>query len=242
MNWREAEQTVDLLACIAPLLRQLAKLQEPGTPEVGEEFQGQLLESFEQFERACYSAQVTTNQMQQAKFALAATCDELVMSSGAECCMTWMACPLQMTFFGNNRAGEEFFERLEQLQLAGSKQLPVLEIYYVCLQLGFEGAYKIKGQEQLCALMVDLRSHLEEFYGSSEGALSPHGVPVSGRMTAVGEWLPHWVVLSVSLAVVMFLYMGFHWVISERASDSVLKMAVAEGGVEPSVPSWDAGE
>ena len=222
------ESAADLLACMAPVLRQLAKLQEPGIPEVGEQFQGELLESFEQFERACYAAQVGATQMQQAKFALAATCDELVMSSGAQCCMTWMAAPLQMTFFGNNRAGEEFFERLAQLQLAGPKQLPVLEIYYVCLQLGFEGAYKLKGQEPLRALMVDLRGHLEELQGMPEIALSPDGAPVSGRMATVGERLPHWVVLSVSLALVMFMYMGFHWVISERASDSASGMVTTE--------------
>ncbi len=36
----------------------------------------------------------------------------------------------------------------------------------------------------------------------------------------VGRNLPYWVIFSISLSLIMFLYMGFHYVISKDAKAS----------------------
>ena len=151
---QEKQQEQDLVACISPVINALTplKLKQSTTVEL-EEFRESLLASFDEYERNCYSQQVTTSLMQEVKFALTAMCDEFVMSSGAHFRMDWMSRPLQLEFFGNNRAGEEFFERLSKLRTGGEQKLAALEVYYICLQLGFEGIYKVKGIEQLKALL-----------------------------------------------------------------------------------------
>ena len=215
------EKTPDLLACIAPVIHALMPLKvHSDVNKISANFRDEIIECFDQFERKCYENQITTSQMQEAKFALTATCDELVMASGANFRMDWMSRPLQLEFYGNNRAGEEFFERMEKLRMGNENKLKVLEVYYVCLQLGFEGTYKIKGLEQLKALIVDIRAQIEDASGVVDTQISANGTPSEGFVMKVGRNLPYWVIFSIGLSLIMFLYMGFHYVISKDAKNS----------------------
>jgi type VI secretion system protein ImpK len=215
------EKTPDLLACIAPVIHALMPLKiHSDVKKISDNFRDEIIDCFDQFERKCYENQITTSQMQEAKFALTATCDELVMGSGASFRMNWMSRPLQLEFYGNNRAGEEFFERMEKLRMGSESKLKVLEVYYICLQLGFEGAYKVKGLEQLKALIVDIRAQLEDSTDVVDTKLSSYGTPTEGFVMKVGRNLPYWVIFSISLSLIMFLYMGFHYVISKDAKSS----------------------
>ena len=162
--------------------------------------------------------------MQEVKFALTAMCDEFVMSSGAHFRMDWMSRPLQLEFFGNNRAGEEFFERLAKLRTGGEPKFAALEVYYICLQLGFEGIYKVKGIEQLKALIVDIRAQIEDVRGTPRGQLSDNGVPLEGFAMKVGRNIPYWVILSICLASIVSLFAGFHFVINKQASQSTQRI------------------
>jgi type VI secretion system protein ImpK len=212
------QKSPDLLACIAPVIHALMPLKvREDISQISANFRDQIIECFDVFERKCYENQIPTSQMQDA---LTATCDELVMSSGASFRMEWMSRPLQLEFYGNNRAGEEFFERMDKLRMGNEDKLKVLEVYYICLQLGFEGAYKIKGLEQLKALMVDIRAQLEDASGSTNMQLSSDGVPQEGFVMKVGRNLPYWVIFSIGLSLIMFLFMGFHYVISSDAKNS----------------------
>lgn len=215
------EKTPDLLDCISPVIHALMPLKiHSDASKISENFREEIIECFDQFERKCYENQITTSQMQEAKFALTATCDELVMSSGVSFKMDWMSRPLQLEFYGNNRAGEEFFERMEKLRMGNENKIKVLEVYYICLQLGFEGAYKVKGLEQLKALIVDIRSQLEDTSEVVNAKLSANGTPSEGFAMKVGRNLPYWVILSIGLSIIMFLYIGFHYVISKSAKES----------------------
>ncbi|WP_199608577.1 type IVB secretion system protein IcmH/DotU [Flocculibacter collagenilyticus] len=216
-----SDKKQDLLACIGPVLHALLPLKlNHAVEQLDMGYRDKIIDCFDQFEKNCYEHQITTSQMQEAKFALTATCDELVMSSGANFRMDWMARPLQLEFYGNNRAGEEFFERLDKLRVGGESRLAVLEVYYVCLQLGFEGTYKLKGIEQLKALIVDVRAQLEDANGAPSLVLSEDGVPSEGFVMKVGRNLPYWVIFSIGLSIIMFLFMGFHFVITKDAKES----------------------
>ena len=77
-------------------------------------------------------------------------------------------------------AGEVFFERLERLGAhRDSPQLAnVLEVYYLCLLLGYEGRYAVGNKADLRILMDNLRERIERIIPSTvpfspEGALPP---------------------------------------------------------------------
>src|SRR5262249_23521135 len=75
-----------------------------------------------------------------AQYAGVALVDETVMSStwpGAE---QWRREPLQVHYYDNLLAGEQFFVRLDELRSGADDDL--LEVYFLCLCAGFQGRFR----------------------------------------------------------------------------------------------------
>ena len=83
-------------------------------------------------------------ELAEARYALVAFIDEQVLKFNWSARAEWMSQPLQLTFYREYTAGENFFVRLQALLQSGSRPL-ALEIYYLCLALGFRGAYAVSG-------------------------------------------------------------------------------------------------
>jgi type VI secretion system protein ImpK len=145
-----------------------------------------------------------------AQYAVVALVDETVMSStwpGAE---QWRREPLQVHYYDNLLAGEQFFVRLDELR--GDADADLLEIYFLCLCAGFQGRHRDdpgelssrrrKVYQQLHPLDLREEKHLtEEAYGRPlERSLARSRFPlwwvapfVAG---AIGLYVVFWVVLS----------------------------------------------
>ena len=81
---------------------------------------------------------VSSDDYDQARFAVCAWIDEALLNSSWSCKDIWMHEQLQRIYYHTTDAGELFFERLNSL---GPHQLEVREVYYLCLALGFTGRY-----------------------------------------------------------------------------------------------------
>src|SRR5271157_5966195 len=82
-----------------------------------------------------------------ASFALVAFLDESILNSGNQVFADWSRQPLQDDIFKmGHTAGEVFFQYLDQLlPRRDSEDLAdLLEVYYLCLLLGYKGRYSIK--------------------------------------------------------------------------------------------------
>ena len=81
----------------------------------------------------------------EARYALVAFIDEQVFKSSWPGRGEWMNQPLQLMYYREYTAGENFFVRLRALLQSGSRPF-ALEIYYLCMALGFRGAYGVSGE------------------------------------------------------------------------------------------------
>ena len=115
-----------------------------------------------------------------AKYAIVAFIDEQLFRAPWGGRQEWMLEPLQLMYFNENTAGEGFFERLDQLERDPGR-LHVLEIFYLCLTLGFQGKYAVRGGDGLGAIVDRIASMLARATPHGE-MLSPHGIPAdAGR-------------------------------------------------------------
>jgi type VI secretion system protein ImpK len=80
----------------------------------------------------------------EARYALVAFIDEQVLKSSWPGRAEWMNQPLQLLYYQEYTAGENFFVRLRAMLQNGSRPF-ALEIYYLCMALGFRGAYGVSG-------------------------------------------------------------------------------------------------
>jgi type VI secretion system protein ImpK len=215
-----------LLECSAELFSITAALRgRRESADVGEDFRERVRGGFDVLERMAFERQIPSSRVQQAKYALAAYIDEVVLSSEWSGRLEWMASPLQLELFGEHLAGEGFFQRLAELRQGGEQNVDLLELYYVCLQLGFEGVYRLRGLEQLMALQVDLRDQIDGYRGVPDPRLSESGVPRASVLQRVGRHIPYWVIAAVTLAAAFFGYGGYT-ALNARATDDALASVI----------------
>ncbi len=132
------------------------------------------------------SWEVDTEEYNEARFAVCAWVDEVLLSSTWAGKTEWQKDSLQRKYFHTADAGQEFFERLNGL---GQHQRDAREIYYLCLAMGFKGRFHQEGDEPLLEQLKT--SNLKFLLGSSVGLpslerteLFPEAYPVEGTELA----------------------------------------------------------
>ena len=147
------------------------------------------------FKKNCKVIGIAEPSIQEAVYAVVALIDEAVLSIRGACRDYWIARPLQLDLFGDNIAGEEFYNKLHKLLEQTEKKKDVLEVYYLCLSLGFEGKYKLLDPEERATLLEETGRKLRRARIRSSSALSPHGKGsdfVSRRKKQQGRGFPLW--------------------------------------------------
>lgn len=150
----------DLIA-FALLFRESCETRSWTSGELRERFTA-LIEAQEQRAR---SAEVVWESYLEARFAVLAWVDELVLNSPWPHREQWPH--LMLTHHRTLNAGKQFFDRLEQLPAAARD---VREIYYFCLALGFEGKFALTENP---AALQELRRTLYHQLAAAGGGVRP---------------------------------------------------------------------
>ena len=100
------------------------------------------------------AAGIPDAELAEARYALVAFIDEQVLKSTWSGRTEWMSQPLQLISYREYTAGENFFVRLRSHLQSGARPL-ALEVYYLCLALGFRGAYGVTGETSAIASYVE---------------------------------------------------------------------------------------
>ena len=117
------------------------------------------------------------------------------------------------------------------MRQGGEINADLLELFYICLQLGFEGVYKIKGLEQLMALQVDLRSQIEGYQGVIDPRLSPNGAPAVPLMARVRREVPYWVITVVTVSIIFFTFLGYSMTVTKLVDSSVASIDASKDAI-----------
>lgn len=169
--------------------------------------------------RTARSYNVPEGDVEEATFCLVAFLDEAILATDWPGRDRWSAEPLQLAHYDRYDAGERFFDRLKRLLDEGAARTGVLEVYYLCLALGFKGRYAIQGREVLRRLVEDLHSRLERANGAA-GALSPRGRSREVPAEAEKGGIPTWALWVGAAVLVALLYLGLSFSLSGAANET----------------------
>ena len=200
------------------LILQLRGTNDYGDPMV---LKNRINEMFDKFERDARMAAIDNEKIHLAKFALIAFLDETIISSAWSRKDSWLSEPLQLKVFETFNAGEEFFDYLNKLRQRTSGNKDVLEIYYLCLTLGFKGKYQLQSPENLRRIIDDLNMELHPEMYKLIDTISPNGKPHDTFIGSVRGKIPLWIypVGAVIIGVLFYVFMSTS--ISSRASDVI---------------------
>ena len=126
--------------------------------------------------------------LEEARYAIVAFIDEQLFKAPWAGRQEWMLEPLQLVYFNENTAGEGFFTRLDALERDPTR-VHVLEVYYLCLTLGFLGRYAVRGGEGLGAVIDRLAAILGRATPQGD-VLSPRGAPLDQGKTRARREAP----------------------------------------------------
>jgi len=147
-------------------------------------------------------------------FAVIAFVDESILNLRHPIFADWPRQPLQEERYGHHVAGEIFFQNLQKLLTrTDSAQLAdLLEVYYLCLLLGFAGRYSLGGRGELRGIMQQTGEKLQRIRQTS-AILSPDSQPPGDQVKQVsGDPVARmlmWVAIACTVLVIA-LFVTFH--------------------------------
>jgi type VI secretion system protein ImpK len=197
-----------LLAAAAPLLQLLSRLRNTLSQPDSGALRERAVSEVRRFEQVSRDSGVPIAQLRPAHYALCASLDDVVQATpwGSE--GAWASRSLVSTFHQEVRSGDRFFDVLNQVKQNPGLFLPVLELMYLCLSLGFQGRYRLspRGPAELDRMREDVYGIIARQRPKPDPELSPRWRGVTAPYRAARAELPVWVAGAAGLVVICGMY------------------------------------
>jgi len=141
-----------------------------------EMFRRQVMEALRAADRQARSLGYAAEDIKLAIFAVVAFVDESVLNLRLPVFADWPRRSLQEEIFGHHIAGEIFFKNLQELLGRNDSQdlADLVEVYLICLLLGFAGRYSLGDRGELRAITRAAYEKIIRIRGNP-GPLAPAG-------------------------------------------------------------------
>jgi type VI secretion system protein ImpK len=142
----------------------------------GESFRKRTKATLHEVEQVALSSGYDGLDIRDTHFAVVALLDSVVLHSNDPVRTDWEWKTLQEELFGQTDAGMVFFEKLERFrtQQDSPRLADILEVYLLCLLLGFEGRYSGPLRAELDSITEVISRRIDEIRGRSP-QISPYG-------------------------------------------------------------------
>jgi len=219
----------------------LFMLKNGNAPANDAEFAARMTQFLDEFGRAARKQGAASEDVDAAKYAFCAAVDEIILRSRFTIADRWATNPLQLTLFGDQLAGENFFNRLEALRARGSAHLEALEVFHMCLLLGFQGRYALEGTEKLNYFTSRLGEEIARMKGK-RGGFAPQAERPDQVAHKLRNDLPLWVLFTVFALICALGYIGLRTTLARNtaqrmaAHNDVVKMAPRQANLTITLP------
>ncbi len=218
-----SQSTYNLASCYENALTIILRLStmQPQASGDSQDFRvsirAALKAAMEQAKTLGYSSEI--NQL--AFFAVVGFLDESVLKAQNPSFADWAQRPLQEEMFGHNRAGEVFFDHLHTLlnRQDSRETADCLEVYSLCMLLGFRGRYALSGGE-INVLIRQAREKIDRIRGQ-HGFMPRAEAPDIKAIATVDRWSRGLGIAAIVLVVLTVLAFGGFWFILNSGASRI---------------------
>jgi type VI secretion system protein ImpK len=218
-----------LMSAAASLLLLLGRLRASLSRAGTGQLMDQVAQSIVQFEIDARDAGLPPEQINAAKYALAATADDIVQNLPTDDRHIWTKYSMLVRFFSERTGGVKFFQELDRAKQNPAINLGLLEIMHACLSLGFEGVYRASasggGAGALQGIRRDLYETIRRAQPKTIEDLSPHWRGQIIGLIANRFRLPVWSMAAVAAVILLGVFLVLRNLLSSQAEAVALKMA-----------------
>lgn len=200
----------DLVSFAGPVFDLILRLKA-GIVQPSNDLRPNITGLLKEFEERALRYRHRESIIQVAKFALASFVDETVLTNNFPLKEDWERYPIQLEHFGEQLAGNKFYDKLEAMLRQIDVTADAVEVYYVCMLLGFKGRYAVYEQEKLLQTMQRTADALVSVGKISKVELSPHWLVEDQPVVVERKGMPAWAKLTalggLFFAIIIYLMM-----------------------------------
>lgn len=215
----------DLVAFAAPVFDLILRLKA-GIVQPSMDLRPKIASLLEDFENRAERYRFSSKIIQVAKFGLASFVDETVLTNNFHLKEEWEKYPLQLEYFGEQLAGNKFFDKLAAMLKQIDVTADAVEIYYVCMLLGFKGRYAVYEKDRLLAIMQQTANALVKCGKIRSVELSPHWLAEDQPEPPKKRTMPAWAKVTAfgGLGFAFIIYLVMFVVTSFFLSEAIKKL------------------
>jgi type VI secretion system protein ImpK len=180
-------------------------------------FRGQLWAGVKMADEEARKRGYTADDIELAIFAVVAFLDESILNLRSPVFADWPRQPLQEERYGHHIAGEIFFQNLQKLlgRTDSHELADLLEVYHLCMLLGFAGRYSMGGRGDLRAIMMQTGERIQRIRQTGAELAPFWRLPSETARIAAGDpWVMRLAIGAGScFALMAILYLGFYLIL-----------------------------
>ena len=207
-----------LVALANPLLALVPQIRSSFSHPDPAGLREMLVQQLSAFEETAAKRAIKPDTVLVARYALCTLIDEAVSSTpwGAQ----WMSSSLLVTFYRETGGGEKFFLLLNKMAEQPGANIDLLEFFYACLALGFEGRFRVVegGRAQLEQTRERLYELIRRQRQSEDSDLSGRWKGIETKPRRLSGALVVWLTASACGVLLAAAYLGYLFSLSGQSS------------------------
>lgn len=215
-----------IVSAASTLIYSLITLRHMDTNNDPDKLRQNLIQAIKNFDQQFYQAKINTKLLLPSRYVLCTVVDEFAMLSQWGQQSQWNKNSLLSIFHKEVWGGEKIFVILDKLRENVPENLYILELIYICLNLGFEGKFRVldDGKNQVVQLKNSLYQQIKQQRGQIDKEISPswkgvHNISTTSRV------IPAWVVASVAGVTLLLVFSVYSLILNSQSSAITDKMA-----------------
>ncbi|MDC9596161.1 DotU family type VI secretion system protein [Xenorhabdus anantnagensis] len=215
-----------LVSAANPLLNTIPQIRHSVVHPDPANLRQQLINEIRRFEVECQHAKISYEVIIGARYCLCTALDEAAALTPWGIRSVWSGSGLLVTFHNETWGGEKFFQLLAKLSQTPRDNLFLLELINFCLQLGFEGRYRVmdNGRSQLDTVKQRLFQLIRSIKGNYPVELSRKAQPITVPNKSWRFSLPLWISTVILIFLVCILYISLDWRLSDKINPVLAKI------------------
>lgn len=221
----------NLAFCFGELLTVGERLRANRQPvQDAESFRFQIREALKMAGEEARKRGYSGEDVQLSVFAAVAFLDESILNLGNPIFADWPRRPMQEELFGHHVAGEIFFQHLNKLLARDESQdtADVLEVYLLCMLLGFAGKYSLGARGELKAAADMAREKIRRIRQDSPDLGPMWALPQEQiRTSGADPWVRRLVFTAAGCLLLVLVLFGIYKISLGSAVDRMTSVAQA---------------